>query len=156
MIGNDIVSVDEIKIRNQNRLERYLHKICLSHEKNWCLNYSDPRIPAAWLWSLKESAYKIWSKKTQNRKWNPKSFSIEIPDQIDLDSLNFHEISGKGFNENHPYFLINSPIGLLAGKSFFYQNYFHSYVSETSEEIENMYWELECFYPPKKAAIETN
>ncbi|MCB0855653.1 MAG: 4-phosphopantetheinyl transferase family protein, partial [Bacteroidetes bacterium] len=76
MIGLDLVYVNPLRNMPKRRLQLYAEKVCLGDDKHWVLNAEDPYLALGWLWSVKESAYKIWNRKVGKRSLNPRKFHI--------------------------------------------------------------------------------
>jgi phosphopantetheinyl transferase (holo-ACP synthase) len=71
MIGNDVIDL-ELALRESNwKRKGWIEKIFTGAEQQWIYSFKD-RDKALWtLWSMKESAYKIYNRTTGARKFNP-------------------------------------------------------------------------------------
>ena len=94
MIGNDIIDLKFAKINSRWREQRFLDKLFSKEEKEFIL--SDRRhFQNIWhLWSMKESAYKIYARQTDSPSFNPKYFHCEI------NSITSGIVSFEGFKLN--------------------------------------------------------
>ncbi len=76
MIGNDVVDLTVAGINSRWREVRFLDKIFNSEEQS--LITESNQFYTIWrLWSMKESAYKIWARNKRAR-YNPKFFKCKI------------------------------------------------------------------------------
>jgi len=78
MLGNDIVDLDLAKIQSNWRRKNYLDKIFNAEEKLLVTSAEKPDVMVWLLWSMKESAYKIYNRKTNKRLFNPFAFQCTI------------------------------------------------------------------------------
>jgi len=78
MLGNDIVDLNLAKIQSNWRRKNYLDKIFTKDEQRLILSTENPDVMVWVLWSMKESAYKIYNRKTGIRNFAPKSLSCTI------------------------------------------------------------------------------
>lgn len=78
MIGNDIVDLRIVLPENNAANIQYLQKICTDKEIALINAASIPNIMLWRIWTMKEAAYKIASKKADFRLFNPKKFNTEI------------------------------------------------------------------------------
>ncbi|WP_296311429.1 4'-phosphopantetheinyl transferase family protein [Winogradskyella sp. UBA3174] len=80
MIGNDIVDISEAKQSSNWERPRFLDKLFTPREQQLIKN-SDNLFLMVWrLWSMKESAYKLYTQLNPSRFYNPKQFECEIND----------------------------------------------------------------------------
>ncbi len=77
MIGNDIIDIAEAFKINWKR-EGFLQKIFNKNEKNWISNSNNPGLIVWLLWSMKESAYKIFFRQYLERVYNPVKFECKL------------------------------------------------------------------------------
>lgn len=78
MIGNDIVDLNVANVNSRWREQRFLDKLFTEEEQSFIMK-DDCRYQTIWrLWSMKESAYKIYSRDLKASIFNPKSFNCEI------------------------------------------------------------------------------
>jgi phosphopantetheinyl transferase (holo-ACP synthase) len=61
--GNDIVWLNDPLLRSPEKMTRWCQKVCTSREKNWIFSREDRHIARWFIWSCKESAYKILIKR---------------------------------------------------------------------------------------------
>ena len=78
MLGNDIVDLNLAKIQSNWRRKNYLSKIFTEDEQQLILSAENPDVLVWVLWSMKESAYKIFNRKTNERLFNPLAFKCII------------------------------------------------------------------------------
>ena len=71
MIGNDIVDLALAKRESNWRRAGFLAKIFTAHEQHLIDAATDPDQMVWLLWSMKESAYKLAIRRTQNRAFAP-------------------------------------------------------------------------------------
>jgi len=78
MLGNDIVDLNLAKIQSNWRRKNYLSKIFTEDEQLLILSAKNPDVMVWLLWSMKESAYKIYNRRTGIRSFAPKSLKCTI------------------------------------------------------------------------------
>lgn len=94
MIGNDIIDLKFAKINSRWREQRFLDKLFSKEEKEFILS-DRMYFQNIWhLWSMKESAYKIYARETKSPSFNPKYFHCEI------NSITSGIVSFEGFKIN--------------------------------------------------------
>ncbi|MBC8984434.1 4-phosphopantetheinyl transferase family protein [Pedobacter sp. N36a] len=71
MIGNDIVDLRQARLESNWRRKGYLEKLFCPREQFWILEASDQTQMVWLLWSMKESAYKIHSRRKNWRAFAP-------------------------------------------------------------------------------------
>lgn len=71
MIGNDIVDLRQAMLESNWRRKGYLDKLFSTKEQNWILKAKDQTQMVWLLWSMKESAYKIHSRRNNWRAFAP-------------------------------------------------------------------------------------
>lgn len=71
MIGNDIVDLRQAMLESNWRRKGYLNKLFSAKEQNWILEAADQTQMVWLLWSMKESAYKIHSRRRNWRAFAP-------------------------------------------------------------------------------------
>jgi len=80
MIGNDIVDIAEARKKSNWQRPRFLEKLFTTKEQQ-IINKSDKPFLMVWrLWSMKESAYKLYTQLHPSRFYNPQQFACEIDD----------------------------------------------------------------------------
>lgn len=97
MLGNDIVDLDLAKIQSNWRRKNYLDKIFTAEEQLLISLAKNPDKMVWLLWSMKESAYKIYNRKTGIRNFAPKSLNCSI-------YSNTNPIKGTVSIDNDTYF----------------------------------------------------
>ncbi|EPR72411.1 hypothetical protein ADIWIN_2581 [Winogradskyella psychrotolerans RS-3] len=78
MVGNDIVDLEEAKFTSHWQRPRYLEKIFTETEQQLIKNCTNPFHVVWRLWSMKESAYKLYVQINPSQFYNPKSFECEF------------------------------------------------------------------------------
>ncbi len=77
MIGNDIIDLKAARVHSRWQEQRFLDALFTHHEQSFILK-DDQRFKNIWyLWSMKESAYKIMARHLKHPKFNPKYFNCE-------------------------------------------------------------------------------
>lgn len=87
MVGNDII---DLKLAAENkswRRARFLDKVFTNKEQHYILNDSDTFEKIWLLWSLKESAYKIYMQQGGTREFAPKKFEADCFDTLKSNVL---------------------------------------------------------------------
>lgn len=74
MIGNDIVDLQLARTQSNWQRPRFLEKVCTNSEVKYILNSENQELAFWKVWTIKESAYKIWNRKTNVKVFNPKYF----------------------------------------------------------------------------------
>jgi phosphopantetheinyl transferase (holo-ACP synthase) len=86
MIGNDLVDLTKAALESNWRRPGYLHKI-FNPEEQAQIQRSDQPDQLVWLlWSMKESAYKIHSRQSGIRSFNPSYIACSILESTTLAS----------------------------------------------------------------------
>ncbi len=80
MIGNDIVDLAEARQKSNWKRPRFLEKLFTFNEQQLIHNSINPFLMVWRLWSMKESAYKLYTQLKPSRFYNPKQFECEIND----------------------------------------------------------------------------
>lgn len=78
MIGNDIVDLHLSRVESNWRRPGWTAKVCTPGEEAYLARSSDPDTALWLLWSMKESAYKLWNRQSRLSRCNPSSFSCEV------------------------------------------------------------------------------
>lgn len=89
MIGNDIVDISELSKSKHWNTQRYLDKIFTPSEQQLIANSNNKLRMISRLWSMKESAYKIISKRDEIKFHNPKLLICDISYE-NLGSVRFN------------------------------------------------------------------
>lgn len=78
MIGNDIIDLAAASKESNWKRRGFLEKLFTLDEQRYILD-SDTISKSVWLlWSMKESAYKIWARQNNQRAFAPKKFECKI------------------------------------------------------------------------------
>ena len=78
MIGNDIVDLDLARTQSNWQRKGFLDKVFTKNEQEFIKKSKDSFTTVWLLWSMKESAYKIYSKQHLVRFFAPKKFECDI------------------------------------------------------------------------------
>lgn len=78
MIGNDLIHLPGWPRRAGSRRKRFLEKVFTPGERRWISQAEDSLPAEAWLWSIKESAYKLQRPSPVSRRWAPKEYTCEL------------------------------------------------------------------------------
>ncbi|MDT8347270.1 MAG: 4'-phosphopantetheinyl transferase superfamily protein [Flavobacteriaceae bacterium] len=90
MIGNDIVSLDFEKNSKNWRNQRFLDKIFTKTEQKSIKIAQNPFVEIWKLWSLKESAYKLYAQRFNIRFFAPTQFECHfLKDEVVVSNGNF-------------------------------------------------------------------
>ncbi len=113
MIGNDVV--DRVFAKNRYNVlhPRWMEKVLLPAEKEQITQFDDLELALWAFWSLKESAYKVFFKKTFKRGFIPKKFECRLL-HIEKNQINAQ---------------IQSPLGSWFGKIEISNAYLHAMVT---------------------------
>lgn len=104
MIGNDIVDLDVASHNSRWKEQRFLDKLFSAEEQDFILS-EGMRFQNIWrLWSMKESAYKIISRRDGRIHFNPKDFKCSIKDSTEGHVV-FEGISFFTLTEMQPKFI---------------------------------------------------
>lgn len=123
MIGNDLVDLQAAARESSWKRKGYLQKLYTAEEQA-ALHASENPDAYIWImWSMKESAYKIHSAKTGERKFAPASLRIS---SVDLQG---NEATGMIECEGHRYFT----------KTLLRTSYIYTVAAEDSELLSRIY-----------------
>lgn len=100
MIGNDLVDLDQADKDSDWRRKGYLDKIYTHQEQQLILKSQNPSQVVWTLWSMKEAAYKIYSRETNIRTFAPTSLICSM--------LNFSNNTGLVSINNRTYYTKSS------------------------------------------------
>lgn len=122
MIGNDIVDLAQASIDSNWKRKGYLDKIFNTEEQFMISSGIHPSMIVWLLWSMKESAYKIYSREAKLREFAPL--------KLQCSNLIIHDNAATGnvSYENEFYYT----------ESFFNKNYIHTIASAKQEELEKV------------------
>ncbi|TCD15845.1 4-phosphopantetheinyl transferase family protein [Pedobacter psychrodurus] len=121
MLGNDIVDLDLAKTQSNWRRKNYLNKIFTADEQLLITSAKNPDDMVWLLWSMKESAYKIYNRKTGIRNFAPKSLNCVIHSDTG-------QIHGTVNVDDNTYFT----------KSDIYTTYLHTIASVESVKLKDI------------------
>lgn len=132
MIGNDIVDLVQAAIDSNWKRKGYLDKIFNNEEQFMISSGICPTLMVWLLWSMKESAYKIYSRETKLREFAPL--------KLKCNNLIIHDdkATGNVFYEDEVYYT----------ESFFDKNYVHTIASTKQEELEKVEIKITDQAPP--------
>ena len=74
MIGNDIIDLDLAASESNWQRKGFIEKIFTDAEQQMIFNHDVPEIMVWILWSMKESAYKVYNRLTARRAYIPQFF----------------------------------------------------------------------------------
>lgn len=81
MVGNDIIDLNAALSNSRWEEQRFLDKLFTNREQQHIIN-SNSRFYSIWyMWSMKESVYKIVARNQKLQKFNPKNFDCIIDSQ---------------------------------------------------------------------------
>jgi phosphopantetheinyl transferase (holo-ACP synthase) len=78
MVGNDIVDLKRAALESNWQRKGFLNKVFTPSEKQYIQDAENPFQMVWLLWSMKESAYKIYMQEHQNRFFNPKKMACTL------------------------------------------------------------------------------
>ncbi|TKC09137.1 4'-phosphopantetheinyl transferase family protein [Pedobacter frigoris] len=137
MIGNDIVDLDRAARDSNWQRKGYLNKLFTASEQYLIASAPDASIMVWLLWSMKESAYKINSRKTGLRSFAPVKL---ICDSI---IINEHNATGSVSYEGEWYYT----------RSEFNDAYVHTIASCEQEELQAIKIQITGFYSDYKSSM---
>lgn len=101
MIGIDLVDLKQAKQDSNWQRKGYLSKIFTSEEQELIYNYQDPNVMVWLLWSMKEAAYKVWSRTTGQRIYAPTSLLCGSIQHLNVVSGDVTHPQGKYFTQSN-------------------------------------------------------
>ena len=105
MIGNDIVDLTEDKKKYNWKRPGFLDKLFTFHEQQLIQN-SENKFRMVWrLWSMKESAYKLYTQLHPSRFYNPRQFECEISDSEGI--VSYKDFTCYTKTKNTPQYIIS-------------------------------------------------
>ncbi|TYB78561.1 4'-phosphopantetheinyl transferase family protein [Bizionia myxarmorum] len=119
MIGNDIVDLKETKLTTNWERRGFLDKIFTDNEQKMISDANDPFKTVWKLWSMKESAYKVFIQAGGKRFYNPKKIACQFEDGFDQVSIEFMKFQTETIC-NHDYILSTARMDDADSKSFVY------------------------------------
>ncbi|HRI24151.1 MAG TPA: 4'-phosphopantetheinyl transferase superfamily protein [Ferruginibacter sp.] len=90
MTGNDIIDRAAASIESNWKRNGFLEKIFTTQEQDYILRLPDPEQMVWRLWSMKESAYKIFNRQSGKRFYSPKLFACSIL-SASQGTVHFHD-----------------------------------------------------------------
>ncbi|MFT7208885.1 MAG: phosphopantetheinyl transferase (holo-ACP synthase) [Flavobacteriales bacterium] len=78
MVGNDIIDLGETRRSTNWERPGFIQKICTPKEQRFINASADPFTTVWRLWSMKESAYKVFLQMGADRFFNPSSIECEV------------------------------------------------------------------------------
>ncbi len=109
MVGNDIIDLELTRQQSDWQRKGFLQKI-FTHEEQSRIHSSENPFMTVWrMWSMKESAYKLFIQTGQDRFFNPLRLSCEIHSPreglVNIEKLNIYTRS-----KFHPKFIFTRAI----------------------------------------------
>jgi phosphopantetheinyl transferase (holo-ACP synthase) len=105
MIGNDIVDLTEAKKKSNWKRPGFLDKLFTFHEQQLIQN-SENKFRMVWrLWSMKESAYKLYTQLHPSRFYNPRQFECEICESEGI--VSYKDFTCYTKTKNTPQYIIS-------------------------------------------------
>ena len=102
MIGNDIIDVSLASTESDWKREGFLEKQFTAKEQRIILKANNPFEMVWRFWSMKESAYKIYTQQNQERFFAPKKFECEFTSEeegtVHFQDQKFYTISNLNVN----------------------------------------------------------
>lgn len=87
MIGNDIIDRAASRRESNWRRKGWLRKLFSLHEQELIAGAADPELMVWILWSMKESAYKIWNREQGRSSFAPARLECRIPEAVANDRI---------------------------------------------------------------------
>lgn len=81
MLGNDIVDLKLASVQSNWRRKGFLNKIFTKTEQDYIFTSLEPDLLVWQLWTLKEAAYKIYSRQTNTRTFEPTGIVCELGEE---------------------------------------------------------------------------
>lgn len=78
LTGNDIVDLHSASIESNWRRPNYLQKVFTEHEQQMIHQAPQPDVMVWLLWSMKEAAYKVYSRKYNVRSYAPTQLQCQL------------------------------------------------------------------------------
>lgn len=78
MVGTDIIDIEETKRTTHWQRPRFLEKLFTPQERRYIEDSNDAFSLVWQLWSMKESAYKLYTQLYPSRFYNPKQFECKL------------------------------------------------------------------------------
>ncbi len=154
MTGNDIVDIATARVESNWKRPGFLQKIFTQQEQQYIHNAQIPDQVVWRLWSMKESAYKIYSRQYDGRFFAPHKLSCNLLNDatglVTIENTTYHTITGstKNYiytiagNEPPKSDLINDcfeiPQHYNAQQEFIYKKLVASYAVINAEDKNNL------------------
>jgi len=121
MIGNDIVDLTIASKQSNWQRKGFLNKIFTVNEQEFIKNSNFPNLTVWLLWTMKESAYKVYVQQYQHRFFAPKKIQCEFisktKGQVKINSEKYNITSV--FHSNYIYSTALSSSGGYSSDDFF-------------------------------------
>jgi len=105
MTGNDIVDIKQAAAESNWKRKGFLEKIFTRHEQEYIGQSSLPEEMVWKLWSMKESAYKIYTRQYGGRFFGPKKFNCTVltdsAGEVSINEIKYQTRTGN--TENYIY-----------------------------------------------------
>lgn len=105
MIGNDIVDLNLAAVQSNWKRNRFLDKVFVEYEQELIFSSEVPFKMLWLLWSMKESAYKIYVQQTSKRFFNPKKIKCKLTSKtegvVEINSVKY--MTKSQINNNFVY-----------------------------------------------------
>ena len=102
MTGNDIVDITMAAAESNWRRTRFLEKIFTQKEQEHVHNAADPALMVWKLWSMKESAYKIYTRQFGGRFFTPQKLNCTFTDEntghVTINTISYQTITSTTTN----------------------------------------------------------
>lgn len=135
MIGNDIVDLNQAAIDSNWHRPGYLEKI-FTEEEQCMITGSDKAELFVWLfWSMKEAAYKIYSRQTNTRSFAPRKIKCT------LTSFRPTDASGIAVYDGYLFFT----------KSTITDEYVHSVAAPRQKRLQQIHYSISTNYNDYRA-----
>lgn len=131
MIGNDVIDLDKAEEESNWKHPRFLDKICTRSEKI-IIEQSSNKFQCIWrLWSMKESAYKIYVQQHRKTFFNPKKLECKLLNNTE-GTVYIEDQEYKTVSQITPHYIYTTAFSSLIKNTF--SNSFEVFDSNPSEE----------------------
>jgi phosphopantetheine--protein transferase-like protein len=139
MIGNDIVDLKVASIESDWKRDRFLNKLFTVSEQKMIQSAEKPSHIIWLLWSMKESAYKIFSRQFKKRFFAPLNFVCELDsaNKGTVTALNKTYLTESIYNQNFIY-----TTARINKASKITSSYFGSYKTTYKHQHQEVYSKL--------------
>lgn len=158
MIGNDIVSLD--RVRQNKRQERFAAKV-LTEAEAVMLTGLDPSVKIALAWSLKEAAFKCYSR-TVSHPFVPRWYELDqIESGTDPVDVELEEISGIQVEKSGAPVRwtcrVKGPQGWVKATALQTPDFIMAMATSDEEKLEDIHWGTHSIptdkYPFQREAV---